>query len=85
MPVCIKAWEYDFERGVLWGCVFSTYDDLRRYGIGPGHRNGIWGQFPELGDGNMDCVMEQVFAIYELKDADMPEPGFKVKKTIVRI
>lgn len=67
-------------------CCYSVPWEYQQYGIGKGHRDGIWGQFPEVDwERDMECVMEQIYAMYALKDADIPEPGFKVKKTIVRI
>jgi hypothetical protein len=78
-----------FYSPILRGIVLERGDchsrawELENYGIGKGHKDGMWGQFPDVDwDEDSEFVLDQLLAI-DAGEADMPIAGFrKVTKYI---
>ena len=66
-----------------WHICYSMGWEMRTYGIGKGHKNGIWGQFPG-NDGEYDFISEQLYAAC-LGFTENPKPGFRVVTSLVRL
>lgn len=68
-----------------WSLCNSAAEETKTYdGIPPGHKNGVFGQFPEVDwNDNLDPVMEQIWAI-GLGHAEMPVPKFYKQVRYVR-
>lgn len=68
-----------------WHICYSRMWEVRHYGIGKGHKKGVFGQFPDVDFETEDaCVMEQIWA-GEIGFVRHPEPGFKNRHQIVRL
>ena len=68
-----------------WGACYSRSWELKQYGIGAGHKDGIHGQFPEIDFSiELDSVMEQIWAGH-LGFVEHPKPGFFVEKKLRRL
>lgn len=67
-----------------WYACYSHAWEIKTYGIGKGHKGGVWGQFPDVDweGGELDFVMEQLWAA-GMGMVDLPQPGFKIRTQIV--